>query len=536
MPPPEAPLRGPGGVLDYGAVTEPKLPFDRPAAGRDVTGDILGPRDASAPLRVCELVGRIKEALLDAFPATVAVVGEISNFKRHGSGHLYFSLKDEQAAIDAVMFRPDAAAVRFEPGDGLEVVAEGKVDVWDKAGRLQLYVQRLTPRGTGALELAFRQLKERLEREGLFDPARKQPIARFPRAIGVITSPTGAAIRDIARTLGRRWPAARVYLVGVRVQGEGAAEEIAEALGLLDAAAERLGIDTIILARGGGSLEDLWAFNEEPLGRAVFAAKTPVVSGVGHEVDFTICDFVADVRAATPTAAAELTTPDRGEMARRCDVLAGRMGRRLRDLLAGAGTALGGVRRSVVFRDPSWAVRSARQELDQLSGRMRAALAELRRLSERRFARAERVIIAHHPRRRRELAAAGLAHVRRDLAWALGRRSKAAGDELAGRAARLAAAHPVHRLALARQQVGALRRQLEAMSYRAALRRGYSVTRLAGGAILRRAADVAVGDRLRTELAEGKLESQVTRAPPPPAGKPKSKPDDRLTLFDTTEE
>ncbi len=523
-------------MLDYGAVTERKLPFDRPAAGRDVTGEIVGGRDASAPLSVSELVGRIKEALLDAFPTSVAVVGEISNFKRHGSGHLYFSLKDDQSAVDAVMFRQDAAGVRFEPGDGLEVVAEGRVDVWEKAGRLQLYVQRLTPRGTGALELAFRQLKERLEREGLFEAARKQPIARFPRAIGVITSPTGAAVRDIARTLGRRWPAAKVYLVGVRVQGESAAEEIAEALGLLDAAAGRLDIDTIILARGGGSLEDLWAFNEEGLARAVFAAATPVVSGVGHEVDFTICDFVADVRAATPTAAAELATPDRGEIARRCDALAGRMGRRLRDLLAGARAALTGLRRSVVFRDPAWAVRSARQELDELSGRMRSALVELRRLSEGRLARAERGIVANHPRRRRELAAAAVERVRRDLAWALGGRAKAVGDALAAQAARLAAAHPANRLALARQHVGALRRQLEAMSYRAALKRGYSVTRLAGGAILRRAADAAVGDTLRTELAEGKLESQVTRGPTPPGRKRKTKPDDGPTLFQSTEE
>jgi exodeoxyribonuclease VII large subunit len=376
------------------------LPFDRRGdggeAGRDVTDEFVsGP----APLTVSELVGRIKEALLDAFGQRVIVVGEISNFKRHTSGHLYFSLKDPNATIDAVMFRPLAARVRFDVGDGLEVVAEGRVDVYEKQGRLQFYVERLTPRGAGALELAFRQLKAKLQAEGLFDPARKKPLPRFPRAVGVITSPTGAAIRDIARTLRRRWPAARVYLVGVHVQGDQAAGEIAEAVALLDAKADELGIDTLIVGRGGGSLEDLWAFNEEVVARAIFAARTPIISGVGHEVDFAISDFVADVRAATPTAAAELAVPDAAELRRHVGVLAGRLARRADERLATARAGLEAILRSVVFRDPASRIRSGRQHADELVSRMQIGLEACRRQGQTRLHDANARLIEQHPRR-----------------------------------------------------------------------------------------------------------------------------------------
>ncbi len=520
--------------------------------GRDVTDEFVVP--ASAPWTVSALVARIKEALLEAFPLQLAVVGEISNFKRHSSGHLYFSLKDEAAAIDAVMFRPQAASVRFEIADGLEVVAEGRVDLYDRQGRLQLYVQRLIPKGTGALELAFRQLKERLEREGLFDPAGKKPLARFPRAVGVITSPTGAAIRDVARTLSRRWPAARVYLVPVRVQGESAAGEIAEAIRLLDASAQRLQIDTIIVGRGGGSLEDLWAFNEEPVARAIFAARTPIISAVGHEVDFTIADFVADVRAATPTAATELAVPDRAEIGRTVQVLSGRLARRVGELLEAARNALGAVQRSVVFRDPTAGVRSVMQRLDELASRMRHGLAEHRSACQRRLHEADRALAALHPMHLHERAAALLERVWRDLAWALGRRAKHAGDLLAQRAKWLAKAHPRSRLELARQRVSALGRQLEAMSYREVLKRGFSVTRQAEGEILRSARQAGSGDWLETELIDGRVRSQVggttggaeaataggkerrdapSRPPGGPA-RPRRKPDNRTpTLFDT---
>jgi len=485
------------------------LPFERRGdggeAGRDVTGEFVsGPK----PLTVTELVGRIKEALLDAFGRPVVVVGEISNFKRHSSGHLYFSLKDAGATIDAVMFRQLASAVRFDVADGLEVVAEGRVDVYEKQGRLQFYVERLTPRGAGALELAFQQLKAKLQADGLFDPARKKPLPRFPRAIGVITSPTGAAVRDIARTLRRRWPAARVYLVGVRVQGEQAAGEIAEAVALLDARAAELEIDTIIVGRGGGSLEDLWAFNEEAVARAIFAARTPIVSGVGHEVDFSIADFVADVRAATPTAAAELAVPDAAELRRHVRVLSGRLVRRLGERLAAGAAALEGVLRSVVFRDPAWRIRSARQDLAGLVSRAQIALDKVRRVGQQRLHDARARLIEQHPLRLLERARARAGKLARDLAWALGGRAKRAGDQLAARATRLIAVDPRHRTKLARQRLDALARQLDAMSYRAVLRRGFTVTRT-GKEIVRSAAQVAAGDVLETELIDGKVQSRV---------------------------
>ncbi len=445
-----------------------------------------------ATLTVSDLVARIKEALLDTFPKRLSVVGQVSNLKRHSSGHLYFSLKDAGAAIDAVMFRSAASAVRFNVEDGMEVVATGRIDLYERQGRLQFYVERLAPQGTGALELAFRQLKERLEREGLFDPARKKPLVRFPRAIGVITSPTGAAVRDIARTLSRRWPAAKAFLTPVRVQGDEAAGEIAEAVRLMDSAAEKYRIDTIIIARGGGSLEDLWPFNEEVLARAIFAAQTPIISGVGHEVDFTIADFVADVRAATPTAAAELATPDGTEIRRYCDVSAGRLGRRVRDLLQSARNSLASVQRSAVFRDPAGPVRANQQALDDLTTRMRQGLKDHSLRSEQRFTKAAR-----------------------DLAWVLGRCAKKASDELAMLANRLVAVHPRNRLGLAQQQLTALGRQLDAMSYKAVVKRGYSVTRIAGKQILRSVGEVAPGAMLETELTDGKIISQVVGEKPP---------------------
>jgi len=522
-------------------MSESLLPFGKGTgqgsgeqAGRDVTDQFVAP--AAAPLTVSALVARIKEALLDAFPAPVSVVGQISNFKRHTSGHLYFSLKDESATIDAVMFRPDARGVRFDVEDGLEVVATGRVDVYERQGRLQLYVQRIIPKGTGALELAFRQLKDRLQKEGLFDPRRKKPIPTFPRAIGVVTSPTGAAIRDISNTLKRRWPAARVYLVPVRVQGEGASEEIAEAIGLLDAAAEGFEIDTILLARGGGSLEDLWAFNEEPVARAIFAARTPILTGVGHEVDFTIADFVADVRAATPTAAAELAVPDAAELRRSCDVLGLRLRRRTRDLLEYARSALAGVQRSVVFRDPTAGVRTANQRVDELATRMWRSLSEARRAGERRCHQAERALAAQHPRRLLERAGARAEQLCHRLAWALGRRARLAADALAQCRARFGEAHPRHLLKLSRQRVALRQRQLESLSYRAPLKRGYSITRVKGGGILRSAAEVKAGDLLESELLDGRVDSRVARSRPNGPGGGDRAEKDNPKLFEDTDD
>lgn len=242
----------------------------------------------------------------------VFLVGEISNFTDHyKTGHYYFSLKDENAQIKAVMFRQNAIKLKFRPENGLKVIVRGRVSLYEAAGSYQVFVDDMQPDGIGALNLAFEQLKERLEQEGLFEAAHKKPIPRYPKRIGVITSETGAAVQDILQILGRRFPYAEVVLAPVLVQGDGAPAQMVEALDTLNTLHN---IDVIIIGRGGGSAEDLWAFNDERLAYAVYRSKIPVISAVGHETDFTICDFVADLRAPTPSAAAELAVPDQSEL------------------------------------------------------------------------------------------------------------------------------------------------------------------------------------------------------------------------------
>lgn len=262
---------------------------------------------------VTQLNNEIKE-LLDTVPGyrNLLVQGEISNYKAHSSGHHYMSLKDEGASINAVMFRSDAMRLKFRLENGMKVIVRARVSSFPRTGQVQLYISEVIPDGAGALNLAFEQLKKKLQAEGLFDPMYKKPIPRMPRKIALVTSPTGAAVRDMIRILGRRWPLAAVTLYPAQVQGQGAAESIARAIGLANAIGEA---DVILCGRGGGSMEDLWAFNEEAVARAIFASEIPVISAVGHEPDVTIADFVADLRAPTPSGAAELAVPDRAEYA-----------------------------------------------------------------------------------------------------------------------------------------------------------------------------------------------------------------------------
>ena len=257
----------------------------------------------------------------DLFLNRVSVKGEISNFTNHRSGHLYFSLKDEGGLVRSVMFRSAAAKLAFVPEDGMKVVAKGTVSSFVRDGQYQLYVTSMEPDGVGALYLKFEQLKKKLQAEGLFDESRKKAIPRIPSAIGVITSPTGAAIRDIIQILGRRFPFAKVYLYPALVQGPDAPESLCNGIRFFE---KHGGVDTLIIGRGGGSMEDLWAFNDETLARTVAACRLPVISAVGHEVDFTICDFVADRRAPTPSAAAELAVPETTELMHKIDNIVGR--------------------------------------------------------------------------------------------------------------------------------------------------------------------------------------------------------------------
>ncbi|MDD4892300.1 MAG: exodeoxyribonuclease VII large subunit [Phycisphaerae bacterium] len=471
---------------------------------------LFGSPGKDAPLTVSQLTGMIKRALA-ALPVRLCVAGEVSNFTQSPNGHLYFTLKDEGSCVDCVMWRSDVARMKFRLSDGLAVLAFGQVDVYEPRGRYQLYVNRLLPQGKGELELAFRQLHEKLSKLGWFDAGRKRPIPRIPRTIGVVTSRTGAAIRDILRTLSLRWPVARVVVIDTRVQGEGSAEAIASAIGRMNRHAAALGgIDVMIVGRGGGSLEDLWSFNTEIVARAILDSAIPIVSGVGHEVDTTIADLVADLRAATPTAAAQAVVSDRREIANHLDdsfrVLFGAVRRKLSEL----SQRVAACSRSEMFRRPASMLRVRRQQLDELAGRLVAGERELLHRANRAVGELARRLGAQHPR------AMLLARWRRvesavsRMRWALGKITIACERLLSDRAAALRRISPV---AGPGQRVETLERQLAAYDPRAVLRRGYSMTTIKStGELLTRPEQVRLGERLVTELSAGRVESDVADA------------------------
>ena len=302
--------------------------------------------------------------LMESVFSSVWVEGEISNFGSHSSGHMYFSLKDEGAVLNCAMFRGENQKLKFAPENGMKVLCSGRVSIYDKQGKYQLYVQAMEPRGLGALQLAFQQLKERLDKEGLFDPAHKKPLPFLPQRVGIITSPTGAAIRDILNVTKRRFQNIEIIINPVRVQGEGSAEEIADAIVEFN---EYGKVDVIIIARGGGSLEDLWSFNEEIVARAIYNSGIPIISGVGHEVDFTIADFVSDVRAPTPSAAAELVIPEKEKLASELEMMRSRMTGSLLHRIKVLKERLSHLGESYVLRQPLNLVVQMRQRLDDLT-------------------------------------------------------------------------------------------------------------------------------------------------------------------------
>ena len=333
---------------------------------------------AQRPLSVWELTAQIKDLLEAAFPA-VWVEGEISNFARPQSGHCYLTLKDDRAQLRAVIWRGAAARIRFDLHDGLEVICRGHLDLYSARGTYQLIVDEIVPRGMGALELALRQLREKLSKEGLFDPSRKRPLPPFVRRIAVVTSPTGAAIRDFLQVLARRWRGADVLIVPTRVQGEGAAAEIAAAI----AAVNRLArpIDCLVVTRGGGSMEDLWAFNEEPVVRAIVASRIPVISAVGHEIDVTLADLAADVRALTPSEAAELVAPASEDLLAELRQIERRLAGALRARVESARSRLDALARHAAFRRPYQRVFDLSRRLDELDARALRAVRGLVRLA-----------------------------------------------------------------------------------------------------------------------------------------------------------
>jgi exodeoxyribonuclease VII large subunit len=436
-----------------------------------------------AVLTVSALSARLREVLEERFPA-VWVEGEISNFKVYGSGHAYFTLKDETAQLRCVLFRNRTRRVRFEPADGLHVLAFGSVEVYAQRGEYQLVVELLEPRGLGALQLAFEQLKERLSREGLFDAARKRTLPRFPRTIGLVTSPSGAALRDMLRVIGRRFADLRIVIAPARVQGEGAAQEVAQGVRELNALG---GVDVIIVGRGGGSLEDLWAFNDEMLARTIAASKIPVISAVGHEVDFTIVDFVADLRAPTPSAAAELVVREKQAVADSVSDLGRRLAVAMARRLSRERERLETARGRRVLTDPHRPLRDLGRRVDDAAVRLRRAMTSALR----------------HAAHRVELAARGL-RAQSPTARTLGDRRRL--TELSSRLDRGLA----RQLDRARHRLGAAGGRLDSLSPLAVLARGYSLTRLPSGEVVRTVRQVAVGDPLDVLLSEGSLTCRVT--------------------------
>lgn len=443
-----------------------KDPFQRLGLDREV-------------LTVSQLNQRARHLLEDVFPQ-VWVEGEISNLARPASGHLYFTLKDSQAQVRCALFRQNALKVRQALRDGLAVRVRGKVSLFEGRGDYQLIADAVEPAGDGALRLAFEALKEKLAAAGLFAAERKRPLPAHPRHIGIVSSPTGAVIRDIISVFRRRAPQIRLTLIPTAVQGREATAQIVRALATADAR----GFDALILARGGGSLEDLWCFNEEAVARAVAACRTPIVSAVGHETDVSISDFVADVRAPTPSAAAELLAPDAGDLQRRLDSLQRRLVLRMREQLSRERLRLDGMARRL--RHPGERLRQQAQRLDDLDMRLRRAFERQRQIRQERLARLDTRLAAQHPGRT-------LALLRQKL------------DSLADRLPR--ATREV--LKDHRQRLETLAQTLNVVSPLATLGRGYSILLDERGNAIRSAGQTRTGQRLTARLAEGELEVRV---------------------------
>ena len=328
-------------------------------------------REQQRVLSVSQVNAYVKRILSqDLILSRVQITGEISNFRKHSSGHLYFVLKDTGAAINAVMFASDTIALRFLPRDGIRVVVSGSVSLYEKTGQYQLYVHSMVPDGVGALYQAFEELKNKLQQEGLFDESRKRPLPAFPRKVGLVTSPTGAAVQDMIRVTKRRNPGIQLVLIPVLVQGEAAAASIVAGI----QTAQKSGADVLIVGRGGGSIEDLWPFNEESVARAIAASEIPVISAVGHETDFTIADFAADTRAATPSMAAELAVPVAAEVLASVDTLLRRMNLAISGRIRTARQALDAIAARPFYRRPQDLLVTRRQDIDIADTALRNAL------------------------------------------------------------------------------------------------------------------------------------------------------------------
>ena len=434
-------------------------------------------------LTVSELTGLLRTSLEEQF-SDVYLEGELSNLRAPGSGHVYCTLKDKTSQIRAVLFRSSAVRLRFALQEGMQVIVRGRLTVYEPRGEYQIVLDTVEPKGIGALQIAFEQLKERLTTEGLFDQDRKKSIPAFPRTVGVVTSLTGAAIRDILVVLRRRWPTLHIVIAPVQVQGESAGQQIAEALNVLN---ELSFVDVIIVGRGGGSLEDLWSFNEEIVVRAIAASHVPVVSAVGHEVDVTLADFAADLRAPTPSAAAEAVVPVLAEIVERLRELTTRTGQVMFRHCAFERQRLDAAIRGVT--DVRFRLQDAAQRTDDMVDRVRELLQRLLTSGRERVHEAQRDLSGLNP----------VLVIKQGLAT-IPQLSK----RLEGQMEVVLTQH--------RHRIHATLAQLNILSPLAILERGYSILQtIPAGQILHRASDVEVGQELEAQLASGRLSCTVTR-------------------------
>ena len=443
---------------------------------------------------VSQVNALVKAAVSDRLPARFMVRAQIRDWKHHSSGHCYFSLKDDRGILPAVMWKSQFARVKFEPENGMEILATGNVDVYVPGGKYQFYAEKLEPLGVGALQVAYDQMVAKLRAEGLFDDEHKKPLPEYPQRIGILTSQTGAAVHDIADSIFERWPLAELLLFPVPVQGENAALQIAKTLTHVNQANKQYGLDLLIVGRGGGSLEDLWAFNEEILARTIFASTIPVISAVGHEVDVTVADFVADARASTPTKAGVTAVPDQAEMLEQIDHWQKRLAAQVNNAVALSRARLQTVSAADMFKRPQAVLHTKTQQVDEVGSLLDRCMAERLHTQLRRVSHYYDVVLRLEPHR------------------LLGKRTHEL-DQLSGRA-RAAVVQHMYTSTLHLEQRAA---SLEALNPKAVLDRGYSITsNEKTGQVVHSAQDVAPGDMLLTELAEHQtLHSQVTKTQSP---------------------
>jgi exodeoxyribonuclease VII large subunit len=438
-------------------------------------------------LTVSELTREIKDILEMQF-ADILVEGEISNLKVPPSGHIYFTLKDDLSQIRVVLFKSQARSLRFSPEDGLQVICRGRVSLYEKRGEYQLILEEMEPKGIGALQLAFLQLKERLEKEGFFDPSRKRPIPMIPQKIGIVTSPTGAVIRDMLQIIERRFENVHLLLYPVRVQGEGAASEIAKGIEYFN---EQTEVDVIIVARGGGSLEDLWAFNEEEVARAIFYSQIPVLSAVGHETDYTISDFVADVRAPTPSAAAELVVKDKRDVKNTLRFLEVRLGSEVLQILQEGRTHLSHLNKRL--KDPRKRIEEDFLKVDDLSNRFLFLTSWIVNTKREKHLHLYEGLFLRNPNQK-------VKHLRRFIS----------------EAERRLLQNIKHSIEIWRQRLEGRTGQLDSLSPISILQRGYSITRkIPSLEILRDSNQVREGDRVEVRLFRGTLVCGVEKLEKP---------------------